>query len=153
MKVLVDTPIWSQVFRRKKNTDIAPENILEKELTELIRELRAVIIGPIRQEVLSGISNESQFKKLRKKLRVFENLEIVSEDYERAAEFYNQCRRKGIQGSHIDFLICAAANRNGIPIFTTDKDFELYSKHINISLYEIRSGFLQSYQTREGNDD
>lgn len=144
MKVLVDTPIWSQVFRRKKDTDVTPQDILVKELTELIRELRAVIIGPIRQEILSGISNESQFKKLRKKLRAFENLELISEDYERAAEFYNQCRRKGIQGSHIDFLICAAANRNGIPIFTTDNDFELYSRHIDISLYEIRPGLFKS---------
>jgi hypothetical protein len=144
MKVLVDTPIWSQVFRRKKDTDVTPQDILVKELTELIRELRAVIIGPIRQEILSGISSESQFKKLKKKLRAFENMEIVSEDYERAAEFYNQCRKKGIQGSHIDFLICAAANRNDIPIFTTDNDFKLYSKHIDISLYEIRSGLLQS---------
>lgn len=39
---------------------------------------------------------------------------------ERAAEFYNHCRNKGVQGSNTDFLICAVAARFKTPIFTTD---------------------------------
>ena len=50
MKVLVDTSIWSLAFRRKKNQ--APEERkLKEELIELVREVRATIIGPIRQEL------------------------------------------------------------------------------------------------------
>ena len=60
------------------------------------------------------------------------------EDYEKAAELFNTCRRNGIQGSQIDFLICAAALNNKISIFTTDKDFENYKKFINIKLHIIR---------------
>lgn len=138
MKVLVDTTIWSLAFRRKKGNQNAEENRLVEELKELIREARIVIVGPIRQEVLSGISSKSQFSKLKNRLRAFENLEITVEDYELAAEFFNRCRKKGVQGSHIDFLLCAVAKQNDIPIFTTDKDFDLYSKHIDISLYSPR---------------
>ena len=54
----------------------------------------------------------------------------------RAAKYFNRCRSKGIQGSNTDFLICAMANRNKFSIFTTDKDFELFSKHIEIILHK-----------------
>lgn len=137
MKVLVDTSIWSLAFRRKRTSE-KPVDLNLSELSELIREVRAVLIGPIRQEVLSGISSEPQFERLKEKLSSFEDLDILRADYQRAASFFNTCRRKGVQGSHIDFLICAVAYRCQVPIFTTDKDFELYSRHIDIALHHPR---------------
>ena len=137
MKVLVDTSIWSLAFRRKKNQN-SEEQKLKKELIELIREVRATIIGPIRQELLSGVSTRDQYLSLKDKLSAFEDLPLITHDYEVAADFFNRCRHKGIQGSHIDFLICSVSHRNNIPIFTTDKDFEEYSKHLGISLYVPR---------------
>jgi hypothetical protein len=116
------------------------QDIYVVELSELINEMRAQIIGPIRQEILSGISNEAQFQKLRAHLRPFEDLTIHSEDYEHAAECFNLCRSQGIQGAHIDFLICAVAERYNIPIFTTDKDFSLYANYLPISLHQPRPG-------------
>jgi len=58
-------------------------------------------------------------------------------DYELAATFYNRCRQKGVQGSHIDFILCAAASGHGISIFTTYNDFDLYAQHPDISLYDL----------------
>jgi len=133
MNVLVDTTIWSFVFR--KNNRSKDENFIELKLTELISESRIRMIGPIRQEILSGISLESSFLKLQKKLEPFDDLEINSSDYIRAAEMYNICRKKGIQGSHIDYLICAVSERYHLSIFTLDQDFSLYAKHIPILLY------------------
>jgi len=137
MKVLVDTSVWSFVLRRRKDDlDSQDKSILEV-MSELIQEVRVVMIGPIRQEILSGISDEKNFSLLREKLKAFEETQITSSDYELAAEFYNICRKKGIQGSHIDFLICAVAHSNDFLIFTTDKDFQQYSKYIGISLLEV----------------
>ena len=136
MKILVDTAVWSLALRKKTLT--TEEESIVKELKELIYELRAVIIGPIRQELLSGISDEAKFDNLKEKLRAFDDLSLDKEDYEKAAEFSNICRRKGIQGSHIDFLICAVAINNNIRIFTTDKDFENFKQLININLHKIR---------------
>jgi predicted nucleic acid-binding protein len=141
MRVLIDTPVWSLAFRRKKGGHSLQESAILLEIKELIHQSNTAIIGAIRQEILSGITIEAQFEKLKDNLRAFEDLKLTTEDYEIAAEFYNKCRRKGVQGSHIDFLICAAAHRNNIPIFTTDKDFDLYSKHIDISLYKPRISF------------
>ena len=134
MKILVDTCIWSLALRRTKGE---PE-FLVKELIELITELRVQIIGPIRQELLSGIKAKKQFNELKKRLSAFPDLELQSQDFELAAEFFNTARSKGIQGSNTDFLICSVAHRLNLSIFTTDKDFILYSTVLPISLYESR---------------
>jgi hypothetical protein len=52
----------------------------------------------------------------------------------RAAEFSNTCRKKGVQGSTIDFLICAVASLENIAILTTDKDFSNFRKYLPIRL-------------------
>jgi predicted nucleic acid-binding protein len=49
----------------------------------------------------------------------------------------NQCRRKGVQGSTIDFLICAVAAIEELQILTTDSDFLRYAKHLPIKLCGI----------------
>lgn len=130
MKVLVDTVIWSQALRRT-----SPNIEITNKLSRLIQEYRALIIGPIRQELLSGYSNLAHFNKLKEKLRYFPNEIILDEDYIKAAEFNNTCRKNGIQGSHTDYLICSVANRLEAQIFTMDKGFKLYKKHLPISLF------------------
>ena len=132
MKVIVDTSVWSLALRRDKQDSPAPV----QELRHIIQGHRVQMIGPIRQEILSGIRSESQFKKLRKHLESFPDLPILTEDYVTAARFFNHCRSKGIQGSNTDFLICAVAVRNKFSIYTTDKDFELFSEHIQIVLHK-----------------
>jgi hypothetical protein len=137
MKVLVDTSIWSLALRRASVIS-EDDRILLAELQELINEVRVAIIGPIRQELLSGISTKVQFDALQTHLKAFEDLSITRKDYERAAEFYNTCRQSGIQGSHIDFLICSVSAGAGIPIFTSDKDFLGYIKFLPINLHPPR---------------
>ena len=136
MRVLVDTTIWSLALRRR---DPKPtERALTDELSELIGELRAVIIGPIRQEVLSGIPDPNVFSDVQQHLEAFDDLPIETEDYVEAARMFNICRAGGVQGSHTDFIICAVSNRHSAPVFTTDKDFEQYSHHLDLRLHSPR---------------
>ena len=130
MHVIVDTVIWSLALRRKE-----PDYLAQEALRSLIDDQRVLLLGPVRQEVLSGFSNEVQFNLLNEKLSSFENENVADEDYLVAAKFYNICRKKGIQGSHVDFLICAVAYRMNAEIYTTDGDFDYYSKHLPINLY------------------
>ena len=129
---IVDTCIWSLALRGKTPRDIQ----VAETLATLIRENRAKIIGSIRQEILSGYSNLDRYKKLSRKLQYFPNERIIDADYESAAKYSNICRSKGIQGSHTDFLICAVAVRLKMEIYTKDNDFNRYSQHIPIFLYE-----------------
>tara|TARA_R110001592_G_scaffold52355_1_gene160251 strand:- start:546 stop:965 length:420 start_codon:yes stop_codon:yes gene_type:complete len=135
--VLVDTTIWSLALRRRKS--YAKDAVWVAELSELITESRATLIGPIRQELLSGISDPDNFESVRRHLSAFDDLPIETGDYEEAARAFTICRAKGIQGSHIDFLICAVARRYGAPVFTTDKDFTGFARHLDLVLYRPRT--------------
>jgi predicted nucleic acid-binding protein len=135
MKVLIDTCIWSLALRRDIPSD-QTHHVLE--LRQLISDFRVQMIGPVRQELLSGIRDRAQFDRLREHLRAFPDLALKTEDYERAAEFYNTLRARGIQGSNTDFLICAAADRHDLPIYTVDTDFLLFAQHLPIQLYRIQ---------------
>jgi hypothetical protein len=103
-------------------------------IKELIKDGAVAMIGPIRQELLSGISDVSQFNKLKDKLSAFEDISLESAHFVKAAEFSNICRKKRVQGSTIDFLICAVACIENLIIFTTDNDFENYKKYLPIKL-------------------
>jgi predicted nucleic acid-binding protein len=108
------------------------------ELAELIREGRAAMLGPVRQELLSGVPTTLHYETLRGHLRAFPDLALEPEDYEEAAAFFNRCRAKGIQGSNTDFLICAAAARRRFAILTTDSDFAHYAELLPIALHSPR---------------
>jgi predicted nucleic acid-binding protein len=136
MNVLVDTSIWSLALR--KNIKTSDQNKIIENFKELIKELRVKIIGPIRQEILSGIKDKNLFDNLKDKLKYFPDDEILTEDYENAAELFNLCRSKGIQGSHIDFIICSIATRKKYTIFTLDNDFENFSKVISLKLFKLK---------------
>lgn len=104
-------------------------------LRDLIEDGRAVMIGAIRQELLSGIRFAAAFDKLRDALRAFDDLALHVGDYELAAQCFNTCRSKGVQGAPTDLLVCAVAQARGLPILTTDRDFVLYKRHLAIELF------------------
>jgi predicted nucleic acid-binding protein len=133
--VLVDTPVWSLSLRRRA-VDLSPlERRLTKTLYELIRQRNVQLLGATRQEVLSGIREESQFRRIRDHLRGFINVELDSEDYEEAARISNECRLHGIADSSVDMLLCAVSLRYGWEIFTTDRDFIHYARVVPLQMF------------------
>ena len=130
MKVLVDTSVWSFAFRRR-----SPKHHAVDELRRLIGHGRAALVGPIRQEILSGIRDGAAFEVLRDRLDAFPDEPVLKADYVRAAECFNLCRASGVQGSNTDFLICAVAERNRFPILTTDNDFTRFSRLVPVALH------------------
>jgi predicted nucleic acid-binding protein len=134
MRAIVDTCIWSEAFRKAKGS---LPNPISQQLLDLADRDDAIMIGAVRQETLSGIPNESRATWLKGLLRAFPDLPVFTEDYERAADIFTQCRASGIQASNTDFLICAVALRTKASIFTTDKDFQHITKVIPIQLYPM----------------
>ena len=68
MKVIVDTSVWSLALRRNiPNDEITTVNVLE----DLITDGKVILLGVIRQEVLSGIRYSEQFTRLRLLIRCF----------------------------------------------------------------------------------
>ena len=140
MKVLVDTSLWSLALRRKPGNLTQQEQRLTQRLTELIEDDRVAVIGPIRQELLSGIRSEVVFDRLKRRFRAYDDEPLTSEDYESAAEIGNTCRAAGISGSAIDFLICAVTQRRDLSIFTTDRDFARYAAVVSLTLHSLEAG-------------
>ncbi len=134
MNVLVDTSVWSLALRRRTRRASRPV----EEFAALIQEGRVVMLGSVRQELLSGVKQLKQFRALRDRLRAFPDIALEPVDYEEAASCFNRCRGKGIQGSNTDFLICAVAIRHDLSIFTTDRDFTQFSAVLPIKLHEVR---------------
>ena len=132
MRVLVDTAIWSLALRRRSP---AVKDPATAEFASLIQDGRAALIGPVRQELLSGIRERAHFERVRDHMRAFPDVEITRDDYEQAASFFNICRAKGIQGSNTDFLICAVAARGSYSIFTTDADFRRFAGLLPVMLH------------------
>jgi len=132
--VIVDTSVWSLALRRKRPA-VDPTTA---ELKRLIDEGNACLTGPIRQELLCGVTVEDQFNLLRERLEAFPDIPILTQDYERAAHCFNQCRVRGIQGSNTDYLICALALRLDLPVFSTDRDFVRYARILDVHLHVIR---------------
>jgi predicted nucleic acid-binding protein len=131
MKVLVDTSVWSLALRRRARAD-GPE---VQELRSLVEEGRVAMIGPIRQELLSGIRTVEAFERLRDHLQPYADEQLQTADFERAAEHFNTCRARGVQGSNTDFLICAVAERRNLPILTSDADFSRFAAVLPITLH------------------
>ncbi len=134
MKVIVDTCVWSQFLRRNQPLP----NPVAEEVARLVRADAVQLIGPIRQELLSGAQPSERFEQLRQYFRFYPNLPLDEEDDETAATYYNRLRQRGLQSTATDLLICAVAVRHGLKIFTTDADFAAYARHIPIKLHRGR---------------
>jgi len=138
VNVLVDTSVWSLAFRRRTTQLNPDETEVAAELSELIREGRARIIGLIRQELLSGIASATQYERLRVALGAFPDEPVTTADHEAAAKAANACRAKGISASLVDILIATVSLERAWSVFTTDPDFQSISRVTRLKLLKPR---------------
>jgi predicted nucleic acid-binding protein len=135
--VIVDTTIWSLALRRRLET----LNPVEQRCVDRWRELATsgdvVLLGIVRQKLLTGLRHAAQFSRLQRDLDAFDTLVATVIDHDRAAESFNACRARGIAAGDIDMLICALAIRHRLPIFTADADLKRYAKVLPIRLYNL----------------
>ena len=121
MKLLVDTSVWSLALRRKDAAGLGPdEQKLKVELAQAIQDGRVVMIGMIRQELLSGIKAPAQYEKVKAALDAFLDEPIDTADHEYAARLYNECRSHGTEAGPVDMLICAVAVRRKWDVLSSD---------------------------------
>lgn len=132
MRVLVDTSVWSLALRRRPKDLSAEERACVFLLRDLIVREDALLLGVVRQELLSGVPDPEAFERLREYLRDFDDEPPLTEDYEEAARCNNACRSAGIASALVDMLLCAVAMRSGTPILTMDRDFGRYARHLPV---------------------
>jgi len=129
--IACDTSALSQFLRRSPDA----QNDVALKVEKLIDSNELALFGIVRQELLSGIKLPAHFERIDLTTQALPLFFADDEDHTTAARFFNTCRSKGIQGSPLDFLICAMAVKRKFLIYTTDPDFELYEPIIPIELY------------------
>ncbi|MDP2902123.1 MAG: hypothetical protein Q8N96_03320 [Methylovulum sp.] len=78
MKILADTCVWSYALRRR--SQVSNQKIID-ELNNSIQQRQVILLGVIRQEILSGIAHEAQFERIRLKLKAFPDFPITTADF------------------------------------------------------------------------
>ena len=123
--VMIDTSVWIDFF---KGSDTPQVNIL----TEYLETNEKIYLCPIIiQEILQGISNDNQSRKIKKYLMCFRILNDDSlESAIGAVKIYRNLRKKGISiRKSNDCLIAHYALKYSLKIIHDDRDFDMIFKH------------------------
>ena len=94
------------------------------------------MMGMIRQELLTGVTNDLAWERLRAHLRLFPDALVGPDEHEEASLCANLCIGAGLATTSVDMLICAMARLHGLEVFTTDRDFLRYEKPLGVRPYQ-----------------
>jgi len=126
---LVDTSVWIELLNGSLGS-----RVTEAEL------LNFVTCGPVLQEVLQGLRDDSASEALGEGLLA---LPVLSDPlpialFLSAAEIYRLGRGKGCTiRSSTDCLIAAIAIENGVPVWHKDRDFEAIARYTSLRTRRI----------------
>jgi predicted nucleic acid-binding protein len=134
MMIFVDTCVWSLAFRRS-NTNLAIKEVVQLQ-TLLSQDVPVAVAGIVLQELLSGLREEAQIKRLKTVLAPFPLILATQENHILAAQIANNCRSKGIATSATDCLIAAICIAHNAPLLTADKDFTQMAVYCDLKLYK-----------------
>jgi len=123
--ILVDTSVWIDFF---KDTDTTQVNTL----VEYIENDETIYLCPtIIQEILQGITNDNQYKRIKDYLMCFGVLNDDGlESALGAVKIYRSLRKKGISiRKSNDCLIAQYAFKYSLKILHRDRDFDMIINH------------------------
>lgn len=123
MAVLADSSAWIAYFR----SATTPVSLKLRHLVDL--EADVVLCGPVLTEVLRGIREDAQHRKISRILDSFDYIEADKKDHRSAADIYRKCRAKGFTvRSPVDCTIAALALRHGLEVLHDDRDYDAIAR-------------------------
>lgn len=124
-QLLIDTSVWIDFFNGKESREV-------KILIDYIENDGPIFLTPtIVQEILQGISSDKYFDKIKSDLLAFD---ILNDDALEmalgAVNIYRKLRKKGVTiRKSNDCLIAHYANKHGLEILHSDRDFDMIKKY------------------------
>lgn len=131
--ILVDTSVWTLVFRRRPRLKL--EDLVE--LDEVVTCL------PVLQEVLQGFDDERAFNIAREAMLALPLVEspLSSEVFLEAVSLYRSARRLGVSvRSGVDCLVAACALRHGLLVLHQDRDYDQIARIAPLSVRRVPRG-------------
>lgn len=130
-KILVDTSVWIEFFKKK-----TPWYGL---VSKLMDDKRVCCTGIVLAELIQGAKSEKELEVLRDFRHVFEFLDESLDLWQDAGELSHALRRKGKSIGLSDCYLAVAAKTNKVSLLTLDKHFESIKGVAGISLYEVKA--------------
>jgi predicted nucleic acid-binding protein len=123
-KVLVDTSVWIDFFRKKEPC--------YSTVLKLLDEDRICCIGIVLAELIQGAKSREEIKTLKDFTYVFSFLEESAKLWEKAGELSFSLRKSGRQIGLSDCYIAIAANKEKVGILTMDNHFMTIKEYLDI---------------------
>jgi len=130
--LFIDTSVWSLALRR----DTGAEEPAVERLRQALESGEGVFTtGLVLQELLQGFGGPKARDSIVERFGALPLLVPDRADHVGAAELRNACRRNGIQAGTIDALLTQLCLRHELVMLTTDRDFELMARHVQLRLW------------------
>jgi len=127
--VLVDTSVWIEYFQRR-------DELIEKQLDGLLRSGEVATAGLILAELRRGCRTHNQVRLMMDAMEPLFYLESDRTSWLKAGEIAAEASARGFKLEVGDCLLAAVALREGVSLFTLDRDF---SRIPGLKLYPFRS--------------
>lgn len=127
--LLVDASVWIDYFRSVKTleTDF---------LYDALTRYEVCLCDVTLMEVLQGVKDDVQHRKIKKELDRFHIIETGGRDNcVRASDNFRALRKHGITvRSSIDCILATTAIDLEIPVLARDRDFTHFARHLGLEL-------------------
>jgi predicted nucleic acid-binding protein len=129
VNLFVDTSVWSLALRR----DVSPDELPVRRLREALLDGESLYTtGLVLQELLQGFRGPTAREAIVDRFASLPLLVPDRADHVEAAELRNTCRRRDVQVGTIDALLAQLCIRHGLVMLSTDRDFELMARHVDL---------------------
>lgn len=130
--IVVDTTVWSLVLRRRRPVRTHPA---ARALQQAIEDDQTILVpGIVLQELLAGIRETAQARRLRATLDGFILMLASRDEHVSAAHIHTACARRGVTAATVDCLIAAQTIGHEARLLTTDTDFNRIAENCDLKL-------------------
>jgi len=120
-RVLVDTSVWIQFFRKK-------DSAVSSRLRHYLELNQVCCTGPVVIELYQGAKAVGEIDIINQLLETVHYIEIARTHYHHAAKISYEAARKGQVFSVVDLILAVVAHDEQLKLFTLDTHFKEISR-------------------------
>lgn len=129
--ILVDSSVWIAYYRPEGSEEL--KNIVKEAISLDLVAVNGIIIV----EVLSGISKETEVKKVGSDFKGFHYLSLSVEDFFEASSLGSSFRKKGLTVPATDLLIATSAISARTTLYHLDSHFDQIAKYASLKVKNL----------------
>jgi predicted nucleic acid-binding protein len=129
-RVLVDTSVWVELFRKGRSRPV-------ELLGQLLKDGLVCVNGLVRAEVLSGADSRTRYGELEDLFSAVPVLADPPDLWDRVGHARFLLARRGYQAAVADLVVAVSADHHDKDLFTLDKGFQRLREVVPFRLLEL----------------